>query len=334
VEPCRAALARPRRALPPQTADRSFFNGLLGRLDGESEKLRQEEDVLRRQQQKTKADIGRLVEVLKSTGAKGLPSVQAELTRLEAEDSGLTRQLRELAKRQEPLSRITDDAKAFIQNWADVGELLDVATEEEKTQLIRHYVEVVELHAADAKGETGTYAMRLFPEIRPDRGFDWGETSPETPPDDGSPIHETTNGDDFSKEATAASLTDSRLVCISDGKAPRVTQHTHHGLVELGAYYALNTLRRSPTAELYPWNAVTSTQKQRRDPGKPVRDPLRLTRYYQSLLDTGKFESRAALARFLGVRRARVTQVLNRLKSPLDTSEPRSSSSEGTSDVA
>jgi site-specific DNA recombinase len=193
----------------------------LGRLDGESQKLRQEEDVLRRQQQKTKADIGRLVEVLKSTGAKGLPSVQSELMRLEAEDCRLNRQLRELARRKEPLSRITDDAKTFIRNWADVGELLDVATEEEKTQLIRHYVEVVELHAADAKGETGTYAMRLFPEIRPDRGFDWCESGPETPPDDGTPSLETTNGDAFSEEGTAASLTDSRLVCITDGKAPR-----------------------------------------------------------------------------------------------------------------
>lgn len=36
-------------------------------------------------------------------------------------------------------------------------------------------------------------------------------------------------------------------------------------------------------------------------------------RYYQKLLDSGKFESRAALARFLGVSRARVTQVLRRL---------------------
>ena len=47
---------------------------------------------------------------------------------------------------------------------------------------------------------------------------------------------------------------------------------------------------------------------------KLAHDPLRLARYYQSLIDTGKYESRAALARFLGVSRARVTQVLNRLK--------------------
>ena len=41
---------------------------------------------------------------------------------------------------------------------------------------------------------------------------------------------------------------------------------------------------------------------------------MRLARYCQSLLDSGKFENRAALARHFGVSRARVTQALNRLK--------------------
>jgi hypothetical protein len=59
---------------------------------------------------------------------------------------------------------------------------------------------------------------------------------------------------------------------------------------------------------------------ERNDPGKPCRDPLRLARYYQSLLNTGKFESRAALACFLGVSRANVTQVLNRLRQAPDAS--------------
>jgi hypothetical protein len=36
------------------------------------------------------------------------------------------------------------------------------------------------------------------------------------------------------------------------------------------------------------------------------RYPLTLARYYQSLMDSGKFESRAALARYLGVSRPRV----------------------------
>jgi len=51
---------------------------------------------------------------------------------------------------------------------------------------------------------------------------------------------------------------------------------------------------------------------------KERRDPLKTARYYQSLLDTGKFESRAALARYLGVSRARVTQVLRRMQTQPD----------------
>src|SRR5690242_18364398 len=49
-------------------------------------------------------------------------------------------------------------------------------------------------------------------------------------------------------------------------------------------------------------------------PPKERRDPLKQARYYQSMLDSGKFESRAALARYLGVSRPRVTQVLRRLR--------------------
>jgi biotin operon repressor len=41
---------------------------------------------------------------------------------------------------------------------------------------------------------------------------------------------------------------------------------------------------------------------------------MKLARHYQALLGSGKFESRAALARHLGVSRARVTHVLRRLK--------------------
>jgi len=40
---------------------------------------------------------------------------------------------------------------------------------------------------------------------------------------------------------------------------------------------------------------------------------------YLALLDSGKFENRAALAWFLGVSRSRVTQVLNRRKDESET---------------
>lgn len=96
-------------------------------------------------------------------------------------------------------------------------------------------------------------------------------------------------------------------------KAPRGVLNSNRGFVELGSY-VVNRLRRKPTIEFFPWNAPQRDQQTGNDSKLPTRDPLRLARYYQSLLDGEKFESRAALARFLGVSRARVTQVLNRLR--------------------
>lgn len=104
-------------------------------------------------------------------------------------------------------------------------------------------------------------------------------------------------------------------------KDPRATPNFKRGFIELG-HYALKRLGRKPIYEFYAWNPPQPAKQRENDPGKSTRDPLRLARYYQSLLDTKKFESRAALARFLRVSRARVTQVLNRLKSSSETIPP------------
>ena len=191
----------------------------LSCLGGESVRLAKDIDLLRRQEQKTKADIGRLLEVLKSLGASGLASVQSELSRLEKEQKEIRQQISRIEKQQEPLERITDDAQAFVKNWGDVGELLDAATHEERLLILRHYVEVVELHATDPKGKTGTYALRLFPEVRPDRGFDWDEEGPNRGPDNRYP--ETKNGDGSQLEDVPV-LTDSGSVRVTDQKAPPV----------------------------------------------------------------------------------------------------------------
>ncbi len=74
-------------------------------------------------------------------------------------------------------------------------------------------------------------------------------------------------------------------------------------------------LRRAAIIAIHPWNGSSNPEPKVAATPKEPRDPLKLARYYQSLLDSGKFESRAALARYLGVSRARVTQVLNRLNS-------------------
>ncbi len=75
----------------------------------------------------------------------------------------------------------------------------------------------------------------------------------------------------------------------------------------------LKRLRRSPVIALFAWNASFPGKPEPEPVPKERRDPIKLARYYQSLLDSGKFESRAALARYLGVSRPRVTQVLRRL---------------------
>jgi site-specific DNA recombinase len=163
----------------------------LSCLGGESVRLHEEEDLARRRLAHVHADIGRLVEVLKSLGARGLASVHSELERLEEEEGHIKKNLTDIAKRQAPVERVSEDARSFLETWQDIGELLEAATPEERLQVLQHYIEVVELGPIDPGTRTGSYAMRLFPEVRPDRGFDFGG---DNGPNDSTPGPETTNG--------------------------------------------------------------------------------------------------------------------------------------------
>ena len=66
--------------------------------------------------------------------------------------------------------------------------------------------------------------------------------------------------------------------------------------------------------EFTPWATAFQAQGSHSIRQVVNRDPLALARFYQGLLDSGVVENRAGLARYLGVSRARVTQVLRRLK--------------------
>ena len=187
-------------------------------------------------------------------------------------------------------------------------------THDEKLQLLRHYIEVVELTADDPKGKSGTYAMRLFPEVCSDRGFDWSEEGIETIPGDS----ETQNGvlpenELDAVESTEAELTESGSVRIVDQKAPRLGLYSNQGLVELGAY-EINKLRRPFRVPFYEWMPVSAIPQPESKPKGPRYDRMKLACQYQTLLDSGEVKTRAELARHLGVSRARVTQVLRRLK--------------------
>ena len=64
---------------------------------------------------------------------------------------------------------------------------------------------------------------------------------------------------------------------------------------------------------MFKWNSISDQIRAETESEKPKRDRMRLARYYQSLLDSDAVNTRAELARYLGVSRARVTQVLKRL---------------------
>lgn len=163
----------------------------LACLGGEAERLRESEELSRRRLAQVHAETARLVEVLKRLGARGLASVQSELERLEEEEGEIKSKLTDVSKRQAPMEQINDDARSFLETWQDIGELLFAATPEERMQLLQHYIEVVELGPIDRETRTGSYSMRLFPEVRPDRGFDFGSGSS---PDEANPGPETTIG--------------------------------------------------------------------------------------------------------------------------------------------
>ncbi len=84
-------------------------------------------------------------------------------------------------------------------------------------------------------------------------------------------------------------------------EAPRGGLKPNRGFVELGAFRT-KRLRRLPEIEMFQWNTISDRIRAESEAAKPKRDFMRLARHYQSLLDSGEVETRAELARFLGVR--------------------------------
>jgi hypothetical protein len=78
--------------------------------------------------------------------------------------------------------------------------------------------------------------------------------------------------------------------------------------VERGAL-CIERLRRRPVVFLHPWTARFDEKPDKTPVRRTRPDGMKLARHYQALLDSGKFESRPVLAWYLGVSRARVTQI-------------------------
>ena len=98
------------------------------------------------------------------------------------------------------------------------------------------------------------------------------------------------------------------MVRVESRNSPRRTQ-LEPGFIERGTL-RVKRLRRAAVIEVIPWNGSIEPEAAVPSVPKEPRDPLKLASDYQLLLDSSQFENRAALARYLGVSRARVTQVL------------------------
>ena len=99
-------------------------------------------------------------------------------------------------------------------------------TDEEKKQILQHYVEVIEFRETDADGKVGVYALQLFPEVRhyfnPDDGDNVGDSArlpgPPTPPR----TPQAANVATLPKEGNTAPLTaEDAVVCTGVELAPR-----------------------------------------------------------------------------------------------------------------
>ncbi len=138
-------------------------------IDSKAQEADSECDNVRHRLGTVKAEIGKLVTVLKNSGDQVFESIRDEMTRLESEKRDLESKLGQLQKTKTPLDEMTSIAKTFIQNWQGLGELLQGITSDERRTLLEQYVDVIQLSATDDDPKKGTYSMRLFPEAVPTR---------------------------------------------------------------------------------------------------------------------------------------------------------------------
>ena len=179
----------------------------LGNVEAEANKMDSEVETIRHRLTTVQTEIQNLVGALKAMGAGAVASVKDELVKLEGEKRQLRDRLRAHAEQAAPkTAAAAAAAKRFIDTWSSMGELLEQATPEEQRTILKHYIEVVEITFDDPDGKMGKYALRLFPEVRPlDSTPSRNGNGTPIPGGDGGPV-----------------LTEDRIVCQSEQKAPRL----------------------------------------------------------------------------------------------------------------
>ena len=170
AEPLEEAVAA--RVAEISTSDEArmqIITEALKLIDSKAQEADKECDNVRHRLGTVKAEIGKLVSVLKNSGDQIFESIRDEMTRLESEKRDLETKLGQLQETKSPLDEVTSIAKTFIQNWQGLGDLFPEITPDERRTLLEQYVDVIQLSATDDDPKKGTYSMRLFPEAVPVR---------------------------------------------------------------------------------------------------------------------------------------------------------------------
>ena len=184
---------------------KKIVDAALREIDGEGRKLAAKIDTARHRLTRVQAEIQNLLEVLKHMGKSGLASVETELKELELERKTLKSQIKEMTEQESPLKRVSDAAREFIENWRDIGEILEEAEPDEKRCILHHFIQSITLKFVDAKEKRAEYSLALFPEVGP--------------PDSGTP---NANGTDPKNGDGPDVLTPDAKLRQDDEKAPPV----------------------------------------------------------------------------------------------------------------
>jgi archaellum component FlaC len=144
-----------------------IVDAALREIDDEGRKLASKIDIARHRLTRVQAEIQNLLEVLKNLGKSGLTNIRGELQELEQERETLKSEIKEMTEQESPLKRVSEAAREFIENWRDIGEILEEAEPDEKRCILHHFIQSITLTFADTKKKRAEYSLALFPEVGP-----------------------------------------------------------------------------------------------------------------------------------------------------------------------
>lgn len=213
-----AVIGRLRRIATTPEARERIVQEALRNLGDDTARVERELGLIRQRMTVVQTEINNLTKAIARLGEAAAELVEEELTQRKTERDRLREQIKELELENAPHDAIEAQARQFVEQWSDIGQLFDDATLEEQRVILQHLIEIVELQVTDRVEKAGTYMLRLFPEIGPLLPDDGNE------PVKGHQISrpQETKKTGLPKGETGRVLTDSALVRQFGQKAPRL----------------------------------------------------------------------------------------------------------------